>query len=157
MEDPIEVVVIRKDDIARIARYLKEERGFDALMDLTVVDYLGYRPEKKEARFEAVWYMQSFVSGKRVRLKAAVPDTSPVVPTLTGLFASADWLEREAWDMFGIGFEGHPGLKRILMYEEFSGHPLRKDYPLKEQQPRVEQVHPGVPPFGARPKALGGE
>jgi len=156
-EPPIEVIVIAKNSVARVARHLRDVLGFDALMDLTVVDYLGYPGGKKPARFEAVWYLQSFGSGRRVRLKAAVPDTDPVVPSLTPLFASANWLEREAWDMFGVGFKGHPGLKRILMYEEFSGHPLRKDYPLKEQQPRVEQIHPGVPPFGARPKALGGE
>lgn len=156
-ETPIEVIVIQKDSAARVARYLRDSCGFDALMDLTVVDYLGYEGAKKPARFEAVWQLQSFVSGIRVRLKAPVPDTDPVVPSLTGLYASANWLEREAWDMFGIGFAGHPDLRRILMYEEFAGHPLRKDYPLKGQQPRVEQVHPGVLPFGARPKALGGK
>jgi len=156
-EPPLEVVVIEKDSIARVAGYLRESWGVAALMDLTVVDYQGYAGGKKPARFEVVWYFQSFESGRRIRIKAAVPDTDPVVPSLSGLYASADWLEREAWDMFGIGFTGHPGLRRILMYEEFSGHPLRKDYPLAKEQPLVEQVHPGVPPFGAKPKALGGE
>jgi len=156
-EPPIEVIVISKEAIAKVVRHLKDAWGFDALMDLTVVDYLGYPGEKKKARFEAVWYLQSFSSGRRVRLKAEVPDTDPIVPSLTGIFPSANWLEREAWDMFGIGFSGHPDMRRILMYEEFSGHPLRKDYPLKEQQPRLAQIHPGVPPFGARPKVLGGE
>ena len=155
-EPPMEVIVITKDSLLKVVRHLQAAWGFDALMDLTVVDYLDYPGKKKADRFEAVWLLHSFASGRRVRLKAAVPDTDPTVPSLTSIYSSANWLEREAWDMFGIGFTGHPDLRRILMYEEFSGHPLRKDYPLKEQQPRVEQIHPGVPPFGPRPKALGG-
>jgi len=155
-EPPFEVIVTAKDSVLKVARHLRETWGLDALMDLTVVDYDGYQSERKPARFEVVWYLYSFVSHRRIRLKAPVPDTDPMVPTLTGLYASADWLEREAWDMFGIVFKGHPGLRRLLMYEEFSGHPLRKDYPLKGQQPRIGQLHPGVPPFGRRPKVLGG-
>ena len=152
----MEVIVIAKDSLLKVVKHLQVAWGVQALMDLTLVDYLGYPGWNKKERFEAVWMFHSFSTGRRVRLKASVPDTDPNVPSLTGVFACANWLEREAWDMYGIGFTGHPDLRRLLMYEEFSGHPLRKDYPLKGQQPRVEQVHPGVPPFGARPKALGG-
>src|SRR5207247_126780 len=106
------------------------------------------------ARFEVVYYLMAFGTKQRIRIKAAVPDTDPVAPSLTPLYGNADWLEREAWDMYGIRFTGHPNLKRLLMYEEFSGHPLRKDYPLLHQQPRVPQVFPGVPPFGERPEHL---
>ena len=108
----------------------------------------------KPERFELVYYFFSPGTKARLRLLVPVPDGDAVAPTLTGLWGSADWLEREVWDMYGIRFTGHPNLKRILMYEEFSGHPLRKDYPLLHQQPRVPQIFPGVPPFGAKPERL---
>lgn len=161
VEPPFEIVAVDKAALADIAGWLKTERGFDALLDLTAVDYLGAARLAKPARFEVVYAFASLGAratgggpGPRLRLKVAVSDADPSVPTLTPLYASANWLERECWDMYGIRFAGHPDLRRLLMYDEFVGHPLRKDYALMHQQPRVEQVFPGVPPFGRRPDVL---
>jgi NADH-quinone oxidoreductase subunit C len=118
-------------------RSLKEDPKleFDFLTDITAVDFLG----KKEPRFEVVYHLYSFRSNRRLRVKAAVPEAEPVVESLTPLWKAANWLEREVWDMFGIRFEGHPDLRRILLYEEFQGYPLRKDYPVNQWQPLVPE------------------
>jgi NADH-quinone oxidoreductase subunit C len=153
-DPPFEVLELDRAEILKAVSYLKASRSFDALMDLTAVDYLKYQSVPKAARFELVYSLMSFSTRQRIRIKVAVPDTDPVAPSLTPLYGNANWLEREVWDMYGIRFTGHPNLQRILMYEEFSGHPLRKDYPLMHQQPRVRQVFPGVPPFGETPEKL---
>lgn len=153
-DPPFEILQIEKGTILDVAGFLKVSSGFDVLMDLTAVDYAKFRSFSKPARFELVYYFFSLTSKVRLRVKLPVPDTDPVAPSLTPLYGNANWLEREVWDMFGIRFAGHPNLKRILMYEEFAGHPLRKDYPLLKQQPRVTQVFPGVPPFGGTPEVL---
>jgi NADH-quinone oxidoreductase subunit C len=153
-DPPFEVIELDRSDILKAVSFLKASRGFDVLMDLTAVDYLKYQSAPKAARFELVYYLMAMATRQRVRIKVAVPDTDPVAPSLTPLYGNANWLEREVWDMYGIRFTGHPDLKRILMYEEFSGHPLRKDYALMHQQPRVQQVFPGVPPFGEKPENL---
>ena len=88
-------------------------------------------------RFEVVYHFYSTAHNHRLRLKVAVPAVDPAVDSVTGIWAAANWFEREAWDMFGITFRGHPNLKRILMYESFKGHPLRKDYPVNRRQPLV--------------------
>jgi len=161
-DEPFEVILLEKGEILPVARHLVERGLVNALMDLTAVDYLGVSGARPSGagRFELVYYFLSFPpgagAGARLRVKLPVPERDPTVLSLTPLFGSADWLEREVWDMFGIRFTGHPNLKRILMYDGFSGHPLRKDYPLKKQQPRVPQLFPGVPAFGARPKGVGG-
>ena len=80
-------------------------------------------------RFEVVYHFFSLALKHRLRVKVPVPESDPVVDTVSGLWATANWFEREVWDMVGIKFRGHPNLKRILMYESFEGHPLRKDYP----------------------------
>jgi len=90
-----------------------------------------------EFRFEVVYHFYSTVRNHRLRLKVPLTMADPTVDSLTGLWRSADWFEREVWDMFGIRFTGHPNLKRILMYEEFKGHPLRKDYPIRKRQPLI--------------------
>ena len=90
------------------------------------------------ARFALVYHFYSMAKKHRLRLQVPVEDeTSPEVDSLVSLWPGANWLEREVWDMFGIGFRGHPDLKRILMYEEFEGHPLRKDYPVRKRQPLI--------------------
>ena len=94
-----------------------------------------------EYRFEAVYHFYSTARNHRVRLKVPLTSADPTVDSLTGLWRSADWFEREVWDMFGIRFTGHPNLKRILMYEEFAGHPLRKDYPVRKRQPLIGPVN----------------
>jgi NADH-quinone oxidoreductase subunit C len=130
-------------DPARIADAMKTlrddpELAMTMLVDLTAVDYLG-----REPRFEVVYHLRSFKSGARLRVKAPVAEpedgSSPSIDTITPLWASANWNEREAWDLYGIKFRGHPDLRRILMYEEFVGHPLRKDYPKEKRQPLVRR------------------
>ena len=88
-------------------------------------------------RFDVVHHLYSSRHNHRIRLRVPVATADPVVDSLTSLWAAANWFEREVWDMFGIRFAGHPDLHRILMYEEFQGHPLRKDYPIRKRQPLV--------------------
>lgn len=129
-----DTVVVRRDKIVEVARFLRDdpELQFNYLMDLTAVDYLPRRP-----RFEVVYHFLSLPHKLRLRVKVPVPEEDPVVPTLCGLWKVANWFEREVWDMFGIRFAGHPDLRRILMYDEFEGHPLRKDYPYNKRQPII--------------------
>lgn len=127
-----ETAVIRKEALLKAAAYLRDELGFDFLMDLTAADYLP-----REPRFELVCHFYSSRHNYRLRLKCPVTAADPEVDSLTGLWAGANWFEREAYDMFGLKFSGHPDLRRILMYDGFEGHPLRKDYPLKKRQPRL--------------------
>ena len=120
-------VVIKKDDIAEVCRFLKSDPdlSFDFLSDLCGVDYMG-----REPRFEVVYHLFSINKHHRIRLKAMVEEGGKI-SSVVGIWGTADWHEREAFDMFGIVFEGHPNLTRILMPENWDGHPLRKDYPLK--------------------------
>jgi NADH-quinone oxidoreductase subunit C len=90
-----------------------------------------------EYRFDAVYHFYSSVHNHRLRVKVPLTAGDPVVDSLTGLWEAANWFEREVWDMFGIRFTGHPNLKRILMYDAFIGHPLRKDYPVRKRQPLI--------------------
>src|SRR3970282_440129 len=113
------------------------ELRFDMLMDLTAVDYLKFPGREDGPRFDVVYHLYSVAHNHRVRLKVRVEQDAPLVPTATGLWPIANWLEREVWDMFGIRFEGHPDLRRLLMYEEFVGHPLREDYPIERPQPLI--------------------
>jgi NADH-quinone oxidoreductase subunit C len=115
--------------------------GFDVLMDLTAVDYSRFPGREDGPRFEVVYHLYSILHNHRVRVKVRVDEDDAVVPTAIPLWPIADWFEREVWDMFGIRFEGHPDLKRLLMYEEFVGHPLRKDYPINRRQPLIGPAH----------------
>jgi NADH-quinone oxidoreductase subunit C len=114
------------------------EVAMNFLSDLTAVDYFG-----REPRFEVVYHLRSFKTGARLRVKALVADpedgSTPACDSVVSLWASANWFEREVWDLYGIKFRGHPDLRRILMYEEFVGHPLRKDYPKEKRQPLVRR------------------
>lgn len=136
-----ETAIVRPAALRAVAQFLKEapELDFSFLMDLTAVDYLFFAGGrvKKEFRFEVVYHFYSLKHNHRLRLKVPVDENDPQVETLTDLWPSANWYEREVWDMFGIRFRGHPNLKRILMYEEFKGHALRKDYPFNKRQPLV--------------------
>ena len=98
-------------------------------------------PRSPEPRFEVVYHFFSLPLKSRIRVKVPVEESDPMVASLTPLWASANWFEREVWDMYGIRFRGHPDLKRILMYEEFVGHPLRKDYPVNKRQPLIGPVN----------------
>ena len=113
------------------------ELKFDLLMDVTAVDYSRFPGREDGPRFEVVYHLYSIDHNHRVRLKVPVEQDDAWVPTATGLWPIADWLEREVWDMFGIRFEGHPNMRRLLMYEEFVGHALRKDYPINRRQPLI--------------------
>jgi len=110
-------------------RKLKEELGFDMLVDVTCVDYLNWRGAKD--RFGLVYLLTNTGTNERIILRTFVNDPEPTVPTATDLWEGANWLEREVWDLFGIRFEGHPDLRRIVLPEGFEAHPLRKDYPLQ--------------------------
>lgn len=127
-----ETVLIKREGLHEFFGYLKNELQFEFLMDITAVDYKG-----REPRFEVVYHLYSFRNNNRLRVKVRVPESDPVVDSLMPLWSGANWFEREVYDMFGIKFRGHPDLRRILMYDEFEGHPLRKDYPLKKRQPRI--------------------
>jgi NADH-quinone oxidoreductase subunit C len=111
--------------------------GFDVLMDLTAADYLRYPGREDGPRFEVVYQLYSLRHNHRVWLKVRVDEDDAVVPSAVELWPIANWLEREVWDMFGVRFAGHPDLRRLLMYEEFVGHPLRKDYPINRRQPLI--------------------
>jgi len=131
-----ETVVVKREFLLDITAFLKEDPGFrmNVLMDLTAVDGLDM---KWKPRFEVVYHFYSILNNHRLRLKVRVDEKDAVVPSLTALWPAADWFEREVWDMFGIRFQNHPNLKRILMYEAFEGHPLRKDYPYSKRQPLI--------------------
>ncbi len=128
-------VVIPRERYKELAAFLKDdpELSYDMLTDLTAVDKGPQAP----VRFEVVCHFYSFKNNSRVRVKSAVPQEDPRIDSLSPLYGLANWLEREVWDMFGVKFNGHPNMKRLLMYESFVGHPLRKDYPLNKQQPIV--------------------
>ena len=139
------------------------------LMDLTAVDFSAFgtkpsrgffsssgvavRPSSEipthdpwpgppaDARFAVVYHFFSLPLKHRLRIEVLLQGDDPEVDSMTLLWAGADWLEREVWDMFGIRFRGHPNLKRILMYDEFVGHPLRKDYPVNRRQPLIGPVN----------------
>lgn len=130
-------IVVSREGLRELFRLLRTDPGlnFNFLTDITAVDYLG----KKEPRFEVVYHLYSFRLRHRLRVKVPVPEQNPVVESLSSLWKGANWLEREVWDMFGIRFQGHPDLRRILLYEEFQGHPLRKDYPVNQWQPLVPE------------------
>ncbi|MBM3726243.1 MAG: NADH-quinone oxidoreductase subunit C [Acidobacteria bacterium] len=111
----------RADLTLDVLRFLRDEEAFDFLVDLTAVD----RPGHAE-RFELVYILYSFASNERIRVKTRVGD-GVAAPSVTGVYPAADWLEREVFDMFGIGFAGHPKLRRILLPDDWSGHPLRRE------------------------------
>ncbi len=108
---------------------LKTEHGFNMLIDLTAVDYLEY--EGAVDRFGVIYNLLNVFSGERLIVRTAVNLPNPKLPSVYSLWRSCDWMEREVYDMFGIAFEGHPDLRRLLMPDEFEAFPLRKDYPLK--------------------------
>ena len=122
----VTVIVARGDLIDTLIRLRDQpDLSFRFLSSLTATDHPG-----KDPRFWVVYELRSVEHAHRLRVKVGLPDDDPHVPTLTRLFPTADWHEREAYDLMGIRFEGHPSLKRILMDDDWEGHPLRKDYPI---------------------------
>ena len=132
-------IVVTPDRLIDVLRTCRDEPAFefDVLMDETAVDYSKYPGREDGPRFEVVYHLYSIPRNHRLRVKVQVEEDEPIVPTASGLWPIANWFEREVWDMFGIRFEGHPDLRRLLLYEEFSGHPLRKDYPINRRQPLI--------------------
>jgi NADH-quinone oxidoreductase subunit C len=130
VSDPVEfrgetTVVVSREKIVDACAFLKKECGFDMLTDLSGVDNYGEDP-----RYEVDYLLYSLAERDHLRLKVRVPEDDMAVDSVTGVWGGADWHEREAFDMFGIRFRGHPNLKRILMWEGYPYHPLRKDFPL---------------------------
>lgn len=136
-----ETALVKPASILAVAKFLKEtpELDFNFMMDLTAVDYLFFAGGRvqKDYRFEVVYHFYSLKNNHRIRIKVPVEEKNPHVDSISELWPSANWYEREVWDMYGIKFNGHPNLKRILMYEEFKGHALRKDYPFNKRQPLI--------------------
>jgi NADH-quinone oxidoreductase subunit C len=122
------VVVSRSEAFAALS-YLRQERGFDMLVDITCVDYLHFRDATD--RFGLAYLLCNTSANGRITIRVMLNEPDLTVESVYSLWKGADWLERELFDMFGIEFRGHPNLKRILMPEEFTAHPLRKDYPLR--------------------------
>lgn len=122
-------VIVSAERILDFLTCLKNECDFNMLAELTAIDYLHY-PEARD-RFGVIYCLTNTATGERIVVKTFVNDPDPVLPTCYGLWKGADWLEREVYDMYGIIFDGHPDLRRILMPEEFTSFPLRKDYPLR--------------------------
>jgi NADH-quinone oxidoreductase subunit C len=164
-------VVLGRESLLAVARTLKEDPAFQMsfLMDLTAVDFSAFGTKRAPAffnssgvpvgpraqiedpdpwpgppgpaRFVVVYHFFSLPLKHRLRLEVPLDEADAEVDSLTSLWAGANWYEREVWDMFGVRFRGHPNLKRILMYEEFVGHPLRKDYPVRKRQPLIGPVN----------------
>jgi NADH-quinone oxidoreductase subunit C len=131
-----DVAFVHKDRIVEVCRFLKDDpkMAFQVAPYITAVDYLGQEP-----RFEVVYNLLSTSLNHRIRLRVKVPEGDPVVPSVTAVWRGADWFERYCFDMYGLRFSGHPDLRRLFMYDEFVGHPLRKDYPLRGRQPLVPE------------------
>ena len=132
-------VVIRRDDALETFQALRDrpEFRFEMLVSVTAVDYLGSSP-----RFEVVYHLLSLSENHRLRVKIRVLAEDEWVHSLTPLWKSADWMERECYDLLGIRFVGHPDPRRILMYDQFVGHPLRRDYPVDRRQPLTPERDP---------------
>jgi len=140
-------VVVPLGRLHDVLAALKEEHGFDFLVDVTCVDYLNYRSEKgsdpldsrglipfrigAKDRFGMVYSLANTQTNERIIIRTFLGDPEPTVPTVYDLWKGANWLEREVWDLFGIRFEGHPDLRRVVLPDGFEAHPLRKDYPLQ--------------------------
>jgi len=135
-------VLVERERVVEVLRTLRdhEKQRFNFLIDLTAVDYLGRDP-----RFEVVYHLASIDADlrgtepsrvrHRVRVKTPISEDPCEVDSVVELWPAANWMEREVWDLYGIRFTGHPDLRRILLYDEFEGHPLRKDYPKERRQP----------------------
>jgi NADH-quinone oxidoreductase subunit C len=130
-----DTLIIRRESLYKIMQILKEEFHFEMLVDICGVDYLGQQP-----RFEVVYHLNSLTQKVRLRIKVLLNE-GEAVDSIVPLWPIANWLERETWDMMGIKFTNHPDMRRLLMYEEFVGHALRKDYPMNKRQPRVKPKH----------------
>lgn len=120
-------VTVKREDIVEICNFLKSSLAYNLCTDVTAVDYWG----KQEPRFMVVYNLYSIPNKDRLRVKAGVPEADCSIDTVSCVWSAANWLEREAYDLMGVIFNNHPDLRRILMTDDWVGHPLRKDYPLQ--------------------------
>lgn len=127
-----ETVFVDRQSLVCVLQFLRDDPdcSFNLFLDLCGVDYMGQEP-----RFEVVYHLYSLSKKARLRVRVKLPESDLKITSVTSLWEAANWFEREAYDMYGIHFEGHPNLKRILMWNEFEGYPLRKDYPIQRRQP----------------------
>jgi NADH-quinone oxidoreductase subunit C len=142
-------LTIQRDRIREVAESFKRD-GFKYLVDLSGLDYSKF-PGHTGERFAVAYMLYSHAKNQRVRLKVFTPIDAPV-PSVTSVWKTANWMERETFDMFGIPFDGHPNLERILMWDGFNGHPLRKDFPVRGIDTGA-RIYPEVFPPGGGPKA----
>lgn len=119
-------VTVKKEQIVEICTFMRDAGGYNLLCDLCGVDYLGQAP-----RFMVVYNLYNISTKERIRLKAPVEEQDARIKTVSTVWGTANWMERECWDLMGIDFAGHPDLRRILMAADWEGHPLRKDYPVQ--------------------------
>src|SRR6516165_9770650 len=133
-------IFVPRERLLEVLGVLKEQCGFALLAELGGADYLGY-PGATRARFEVHYVLVNLDTVERLVVKAGVDEPDPTLPTVVHLWPGANWMEREVYDMFGIIFTGHPDLRRILMPEEFTAFPLRKDYPLRGRGERHNFPH----------------
>lgn len=123
---------VESGQLVRVITHLRSGLGFTVLAELGGADYLNYPGRSGDLpRFEVHYVLLNPETNRRIVVKVGVPLSDPTLPSLTGLWTGANWMEREIFDMYGIRFDGHPDLRRILMPDEFTAHPLRKDYPLR--------------------------
>ncbi len=136
-----DTAIVKRDSIVEMCTFLKEspDTAFDMPIDVTCVDYSAY-PESRDAtaRFMVVYHLRSNSLNHRIRLKVPLEEDDAVVDSVAGVWRGVTWFEREVYDMFGVKFHGHPDLRRLLLYPEFQGHPLRKEYPVRGYQPPMD-------------------
>jgi NADH-quinone oxidoreductase subunit C len=148
-----EIAYVKREKLVEIATWLRDDAAmaFDSPVFVTCIDLVDLRRPDANGRvveidtttvprFEVCYQLRSSKHRHRIRLKVRVPENDPRVASLAGLYPAFDWQERETYDMYGIRFEGHPDLRRIYLYEEFVGYPLRKDYPKEKRQPLVRRT-----------------
>jgi NADH-quinone oxidoreductase subunit C len=121
-----------REQVLPVAALLRDQHGFIVLTHLTAVDYLG----RKTPRFHVVYQLHNREQDLRLFLRTPVPEEDPVTDSVVDIFPNANWYEREVWDLYGIRFEGHPNLRRIMLPEDWEGHPMRKDVPVKVEETR---------------------
>jgi len=162
-----EIVWVKRDELIPVATWLRDDPTmlFDSPVFVTCIDRLDWRPvsttglpltaqawNESKPRFEVVYQLRSHKLRHRLRVKVSVPEHDARCPSLATLWPAFDWQERETFDMYGIRFDGHPDLRRIYMYEEFVGYPLRKDYPKEKRQPLVRRDDLPINPIKSAPE-----
>jgi NADH-quinone oxidoreductase subunit C len=131
-------MVVDRSMIPEILQILRNDEGFDYCVDITAVHY-----PKREKQFDVLWVLYSFARNERIRVKTQIADGETIASSVS-IWATANWLEREVFDMFGIRFDGHPDMKRILLPDGWKGHPLRKDYGILQQDNEWVQINLGI-------------